>query len=633
MCGIIGAIGNVSDNCSDALSMIMHRGPDSHDYFRQPNIFLGHTRLSILDLSEKANQPMFSEDNRYVIIYNGEIYNHNEIRNSLESDFRFRTTSDTETVLNAYIKYGISCLKLLNGIFAFAIYDMEVHEIFIARDQFGVKPLYVYQDNEIFLFGSEIKSFLPFKINKELSPAAIFNYLQFLWSPGEQTPFNHVKKVLPGNYLKFRLFDFKNVKSVQYYNWSIPDSLVKISENTLIDALEEKLIKAVERQMLSDVPVGFFLSGGIDSSLLVAIARKLYPSRKLICFTIDVGNWGNGIEDFSDDLHYARKVAEALRVDLKIIKVDIDFIQMFDKMIWHLDEPQADAAPLNVLNIAKLARENGIKVLVGGAAGDDIFSGYRRHQALHYEKYFRYLPKYFGKGVQFVSKKIPSSKPFFRRVKKILESIDKSPVERQAGYYGWLPTELIRSLFTVNFKSKICNHDPYSFFYELEKELPRSSDELSRMLYWELKTFLVDHNLNYTDKMAMAVGVEVRVPFLDLELVEFSKLIPSELKMKGKETKYILKRVAERYLPMDIIYRPKTGFGAPVRKWITSDLQSMIEDRLSQERLEKRGIFDSKKVWELIEANKAGKIDASYSIWSLLAIESWLAQFVDADKY
>ena len=228
---------------------------------------------------------------------------------------------------------------------------------------------------------------------------------------------------------------------------------------------------------------------------------------------------------------------------------------------------------------------------------------------------------------------IPSNKPFFRRVKKILSSIDKSPVERQAGYFGWLPTEMVKSLFTQKWRSRLEQYDPYNYFYELEKHLQGTSHALTRMLYWEMKTFLVDHNLNYTDKMAMAEGVEARVPFLDLELVEFSKSIPSELKMKGKETKYILKKVAERYLPMDVIYRSKTGFGAPVRKWITTDLQPMIEERLSHERLAKRGIFDSKKVWELIEANKAGKIDASYSIWSLLAIESWLTQFVDTDKY
>lgn len=367
MCGIVGGIGTIKGDTKSILELISHRGPDSSGYYEQQDFFLGHTRLAIQDLSENGNQPMFSTDNRYVIVFNGEIYNHHEIRAELNEDFDFRSSGDTETVLNAYIKYGVPFLDKLNGIFAFAIYDNKEDEILIARDQFGVKPLYIYQDDDILLFGSEIKSFLTSAINKELSPAAFTIYLQFLWSPGELTPFTYVKKLLPGHYLKFKLSDYKKAKSIKYYQWIVPEQSNQISEKALVDILEEKLLKAVDRQMLSDVPVGFFLSGGLDSSLLVAMAKKLYPDRKFMCFTIDVGNWGiGGIEDFANDLEYAKKVATMLDVDLKIVKADFDILQMFDQMIWHLDEPQADAAPLNVLNIARLARENGIKVLISG---------------------------------------------------------------------------------------------------------------------------------------------------------------------------------------------------------------------------------------------------------------------------
>lgn len=633
MCGIVGGIGKFEKEAKEGLKLISHRGPDSSGCFLKHNLFLGHARLAIQDLSENGNQPMFSVDKRFVIIFNGEIYNHNEIRTEFKQEFDFRSSGDTETVLNAYIKYGIDFLNKLNGIFALAIYDTQKDEILIARDQFGVKPLYIYQDNDILLFGSELKAFLPWALNKELSAEAFVNYLEFLWSPGESTPFKKVKKILPGHYLKFKLSDYKDVQQIQYYQWIIPEVRSNISEEQVVDILEEKLLKAVDRQMLSDVPVGFFLSGGLDSSLLVAMARKLYPKREFSCFTIDVGNWGAGIEDFTNDLEYAKMVAVTLNVNLKIVKADVDIVQMFDQMIWHLDEPQADAAPLNVLNIAKLAQENGIKVLIGGTAGDDIFSGYRRHQALRYEKYIQRIPLSLRRVIQSFITILPSSRPLFRRLKKMMIGLDKLPIERQVAYFGWLSTYIVKGLFTKKWRAELSSYDPYDYFYQLAKDLPKYTDALTRMLYWEVKTFLVDHNLNYTDKMAMAVGVEARVPFLDLELVEFSKSIPSELKMRGNETKYLLKKVAERYLPMDVIYRPKTGFGAPVRQWITTDLQPMIEERLSYERLEKRGIFDPKKVWELIEANKAGKIDASYSIWSLLAIESWLTQFVDTDKY
>jgi len=632
MCGIAGYIGSVNWDASDVISLISHRGPDSNGYFTEDQVGLAHTRLSIQDLSENGSQPMFSADGRYVIIFNGEIYNHLEVRNHFSGEFNFRSTGDTETVLNAYIKYGPACLDMLNGIFALAIYDRKEKELFIARDQIGVKPLYFYNDDNRIIFSSELKTLLLFDIDRTLQPKAFMNYLAFLWSPGEMTPFERVRKLLPGHYIKLRPSEITVAKPVLYYQPKFDGTYLAMSEEHLINLLDNHLQNAVKRQMLSDVPVGFFLSGGLDSSLIVAIARKLFPEMEFPCFTIDIDSGGKVVEGFADDLSYAHKVAAYLKVNLNVVKADIDIVKDFDKMIWHLDEPQSDAAPLNVLNIATLARKKGIKVLLGGAGGDDIFSGYRRHQALRYEKNIQNIPLAIRKIFQSLDKMIPSNKPFFRRVKKILSSIDKSPVERQAAYFGWLPTEVVKSLFAQEWRSKLEQYDPYNYFYELEKHLPVKSHELTRMLYWEVKTFLVDHNLNYTDKMAMAVGVEVRVPFLDLELVEFSKSIPPELKMKGKETKYILKRVAERYLPMDVIYRPKTGFGAPVRKWITNDLKPMIEERLSDECLEKWGIFDSKKVWELIEANQTGRIDASYSIWSLLAIESWLAQFVDADK-
>jgi asparagine synthase (glutamine-hydrolysing) len=635
MCGIIGAIGisNSFKNIS-ALNLISHRGPDSLGSYFQNNVFLGHTRLSIQDLSENGNQPMYSSDQRYVIIFNGEIYNHQEIRAELLEEFEFKSSGDTETVLYGYIKYGVDILEKLNGIFAFAIYDTKLKDIIIVRDQFGIKPLYYYLDNQVFLFGSEVKSFLPYKINKEVSAHSLFNYLTFLWSPGELTPFKGVKKLLPGTYVKFNISELNDIKPIQYYQLQKRPLIIESHrEKEYIDKLEQYLLNAVKRQMLSDVPIGFFLSGGLDSSLLVAMARKLNPLLEIKCFTIDVDKNSGENEGFIDDLTYAKKVADYLKVDLNVVKADIDIVTMFDKMIWHLDEPQADAAPLNVLKIASLARDNNIKVLIGGAAGDDLFSGYRRHRALNFEKFFQYTPQLILKVIKYFANKLPTNVPIFRRIKKLSSNIDLSPIRRQLGYFAWLPENTVTSLFTDEWKKKVESYDPFNYFISLQKDLFNNATELDRMLYWELKTFLVDHNLNYTDKLGMAVGVEARVPYLDLDLVEFSRTIPTSLKMKGKETKYILKKVAERYLPNDVIYRPKTGFGAPVRQWITNDLKEIINERLSHEKLKKRGIFDADKVWQLISDNKNGKIDASYSIWTLLAIESWFIQFVDENSF
>lgn len=629
MCGIIGGISTKANWDKDKmLALIEHRGPDSKGCFEEGNIFLGHARLSIQDLSENGRQPLFSQDERYVIVFNGEIYNHIEIRNKLTAEFDFKSHSDTETILYAYIKYGEKCLTMFNGIFAFAIYDRHTKEIFIARDHFGVKPLYIYAEENSFLFSSELKAFLAFDIEKSLQKEAFANYLTFLWSPGDITPFKHVSKLLPGHYMHFSINNLIEAKPIKYYQIPFDGAYLNNTENELIDLLEEKLIKAVERQMLSDVPIGFFLSGGLDSSLIVAIAKKLFPDKKFPCFTIDTGE-SHKKEGFAYDLEYAKKVAAKLDVELFVVKADIDIVSDFDKMVWHLDEPQADPAPLNVLNIAKFAREKGIKVLLGGTGGDDIFSGYRRHQALKFENTFKLLPRQSGWLIKKMLQLFSSEKPIFRRLKKLAANIDKKQEKRLSGYFSWLDEGILNSLFSEKWKTALAGFTPTDYLEKLNLDIPNEKNLLNRMLYWEMKSFLVDHNFNYTDKMAMAVGVEARVPFLDVELLEFSTKIPPELKLKGGETKYILKKVAERYLDKEIIYRPKTGFGAPIRKWIINDMNDMINERLSIDNIQKRGIFNAEKVWELIEMNKKGKIDASYSIWTLLAIESWMEQFSD----
>lgn len=629
MCGIAGGVG-INDPQIDKVKLsISHRGPDSNGSFCEDELFLVHTRLAIQDLSDQANQPMFSEDGRYVIVFNGEIYNHQDIRKRIGTGASFRSTGDTETVLMSYIHFGEHCLNMLNGIFAMAIYDRQKRELFIARDQFGVKPLYIYfDDRDKLMFSSEIKTFLDFDISTTLSAEALANYLTYLWSPGTLTPFKNVTKLLPGHYLRIDVGKKISVNPVKYYQLDFNGIYSDQSEDELVDELEKKLLKAVERQMLSDVPVGFFLSGGLDSSLLVAMARKLYPSMILPCFTIDTSDLSRN-EGFADDLHYAKIVAKHLNVDLHVVRAEVDIVQDFDKMIWHLDEPQADAAPLNVFNISSFARNCGIKVLIGGAAGDDLFSGYRRHQALKYETYFKCIPLFIGKLIKGFANILPVDKTLFRRIRKITQYLDKNSEERLAGYFSWLDEDVMKSLFTEQFQQQLSGYSPLSFLIALNKDIPKESSLLNKMLYWEMKSFLVDHNLNYTDKLSMAVGVEARVPYLDKELVEFAIKIPPSLKLRDNETKYILKKVAERYLPKDVIYRPKTGFGAPVRKWITEDLKKTIDEKLSEIQIRKRGLFNYNAVQKLIKDNQAGKVDASYIIWGLLAIESWMTQFVD----
>lgn len=636
MCGIVGMIRTRSHSVEMGgdLSLLKHRGPDSEGSWQDETVWLGHTRLAIQDLSPNGRQPMQSADGRYVLVFNGEIYNHWDIRKTLEGEYAFRSTSDAETLLYALIEKGKNLLPLLNGIYAFAFYDCENRSLMVARDPMGVKPLYYYGTDEVFAWSSEMKAILPWVEQKDISVQALHNYLTFLWSPGEATPLRNVKKLLPGHCLYIEIEgETLNIIDTEFYRFPFTGEYLSMTdEAVLIDKVDRALRRAVERQLLSDVPVGFFLSGGLDSSLLVAIAKKMHPEQKYDCFTINTGEAEYTTDGFASDLHYARLVAKYLDVHLHVVEAQANVTEEFDRMVWHLDEPQADPAPLNVLNICRGARDKGIKVLIGGAAGDDLFSGYRRHQAVRVEKYLDKMPLWLKNIARWLCQNLPAHSTTGRRLKKLTADWDKSPAERLANYFAWLPEDRVKGLFTAKYRNLLQDYSPLVYLHHLDTLIPQEKNWLNKMLHWELKSFLVDHNLNYTDKLAMAVGIEVRVPFLDLDLVELACQLPPEIKMKGRETKYILKKVAERYLPHEIIYRPKTGFGAPIREWIKKDLSPLIEQRLSQEAIERWGIFDANAVQQLIADNQNGKIDAAYSVWTLLAIQSWLEQFANKNS-
>jgi asparagine synthase (glutamine-hydrolysing) len=623
MCGILATINQDVSLAQIALKNMEHRGPDAVGTFAYKNLCLGHLRLSIQDLSAAADQPMHNLDERYTIIFNGEIYNHWELRKQELETYIFKTKSDTETILALYIKYGEECLNMLNGIFAFVIFDKVRETLFVARDQFGVKPLYYSLSNSSFVCASELKALLPYVDTNEIDIHAIQDYLTFMWCPGEGTPLKTVSKLLPGSYLSIDLNDLSKTQNVRYYQLKFPNKITDVRPlEVWVDELELKLIAAVKRQLLSDAPIGFFLSGGLDSSLLVAIARKLLPDHRLKCYTIDSGESKDG---FSNDLFYARKVAKHLNVDLVEIKVDSSLVGMFDQIIWHLDEPESDPAPFNAFKIAEAARKDGIKVLIGGTAGDDIFSGYRRHQALLVDKYFDNIPMFLRKLIKTTIQSITSKKPFIRRLKKLTKSIDKTKIERLVGYFEWQNFDFVKSIFVTKYKNKLIKENKY--FKSLLEDVKSVESDLNKLLYLEIYTFLIDHNLNYTDKAGMANSVEIRVPYLDIDLVEFSTTIPPRFKMNGKQTKYILRKVAEKYLPNDVIYRSKAGFGVPIESWIRQDLDAFVVKELSKESINKSDIFDHERVSEIVTQNREGKINASYNIWSLLAMQSWIKQF------
>ncbi len=626
MCGIVGSINVRWDQ--DPLTAINHRGPDYQDSITYDNVYLGHTRLSIQDLSDAGNQPMQTPDGRFLLIFNGEIYNHWELRQQLvKKGYTFNSKSDSETLLNAWSEWGKESVKRFNGIFAFAIFDRIKSKLYITRDPFGIKPLYFYEKQNQLAFASELKAFI--KINNfdfNLNPESIVNYLTFLWSPGSNTMYKYVRKLLPG---KIKEIDTKTFKSVTYdinEKDYFRGEYFELSEDEWVKKIDIKLNEVVERQMISDAPLGFFLSGGLDSSLLVAIAKSQMTNQKLNCFTID--QFKNSKENFfEDDLPYAKKIAKELGLSLQIIDTRSDWIESFDQMVWQLDEPQADLAPINVSNISYHAKQAGIKVLLGGVGGDDIFSGYRRHQAIVFNNILKLFPANFLKLISKSFRIIPSYNSRINRLKKLTRDWGMSEINSIMGYFNWLPTnEYVNQLLSETVSNKVVNYNPYNYG---EKILSNSQNLsiIDKLLKVEQNTFLIDHNLNYTDKLSMIHGVEVRVPFLDLELVELAGHLPQEVKIKNNIPKYILKKVAEKYLPNEVIYRSKTGFGAPVHELLQNDFKGLIANDLNTDKIKKDNIFNHRTIAKMVSKNQKGDTNFSYNILSLLAIQSWLKQF------
>jgi asparagine synthase (glutamine-hydrolysing) len=632
MCGIAGCVGPVVPSARErALKGISHRGPDDTGEFTDAaaGVWLGHARLAIIDLSPLGHQPMMSDDGAASMVFNGEIYNYRELRAELEAaGHRFRGHSDTEVLLALYMAEGPRALERLNGIFALALWDARDQSLLVARDALGVKPLYyAAAPGGGFAFASEIKALLPLMPGaRELDAIALHRYLTYLWSPGEGTPLKGVRKLLPGEAMIVRggaiarkwtwyeLPVFRGVKPV-------------LTEAQAIRGTVDHVRRAVHRQLVADVPVGAFLSGGLDSSAVVAFAREVVPDIR--CFTIQsaLGDEAGMV----DDLPYAKRVAQHLGVPLDVVTIDASRMAAdVEAMIAQLDEPLADPAPLNVLYISRLAREQDRKVLLSGAGGDDLFTGYRRHLALQYERYWRWLPSPVRAGLERATQSLDQRKPLFRRMTKAFSGAGLSGDARVVNYFVWAREAQLLELYTPDFRAALGGHSASEPMLEFLAGLPASVQPLERMLALEQRFFLVDHNLTYTDKMSMAVGVETRVPFLDLDLVDFAASIPARFKQRGRTGKWVLKKAMEPFLPHDVIYRPKSGFGAPLRHWMRHELRPLVGDLLSETSLRNRGLFDPRAVQRLIAKNASGEVDAAYTLLSLLGIEIWCRAYLDA---
>ena len=633
MCGIAGFWGHFDQRLLEKMTeSISHRGPDDQGtcFLPEQGVGLGHRRLSIIDLSPRGKQPMWDEEKRAAISYNGEIYNFQELKRDLERNgFSFRSTSDTEVLLKLYLHKGVDMLQDLNGIFAFAIWDARKNALFLARDHLGVKPLYLSQTPMGFIFASEIKSLLQCAgLSRELNYDAVAYNLTYLWTPAPHTVLKDVEKLEPGFALWLEKGQLK--RKWRYYDLPYGQDMLPYSVDQAALAVAQAVEDAVRRQMVSDVEVGAFLSGGLDSSSVAAMATRHNNQKPLKCFTIGSNTASLKEEGFAEDVPYARKVAQYLGGELHEVMIGPEMFDDLQFMVRHLDEPQADLAPLNVYFISRLAREMGVKVLLSGAGGDDIFTGYRRHLALGWERWWTWLPLTLRVGLQRLTGSMPLGIPQMRRMAKMFQGAHLDQTERIVSYFQWIGKESLAPLFCGDLRPRMQELNLSGPLLHSLDQMPPDLPPTSKMMYLEAKHFLCDHNLAYTDKMSMAVGVETRVPLLDLDLVNLAVRLPWNLKQKNGTGKWIFKKSMEPFLPGDVIYRPKTGFGAPVRSWLQNKENPLVDDLLSPKTIRDRGIFSAEKVSGLKDSFWNHKADTGYTLLALACFELWMREFVDA---
>jgi asparagine synthase (glutamine-hydrolysing) len=630
MCGIAGYFGcERPDLLGDMARALSHRGPDGEGIWHdsEAGVGLAHRRLAIIDTSSAAAQPMESCNGRYRVVFNGEIYNFRALgRILVRQGYRFNLNSDTAILGPLYDRYGPAMLERLNGIFAFALWDSLERELFIARDRAGVKPLYYTAASNQIVFASELKALLcAAGIDRTLDLGAVHDYLVHLWSPGARTMLQSVSKLLPGHFIR------ANTAGIAIERWveSLPARAPVKAESAAAHTsrLAALFDEVVSDQCVSDVPVGAFLSGGVDSSAVVAamVATGHRPAQTY-CIGFDGQNMAD--EGFGDDLAYARSVARQLGVPLTPIMVKEVEATDIERLAWMLDEPQADPAALYVEAISAAARKDGIKVLMSGAGGDDIFSGYRRHQAAALRSQLGRMGKVIGAALSMAPAGRSATLRRLEKLKYMWGDGDDAFLMRSFEFNR--QEDAVACLLPeARYRNSCGGRQPPN---ALEEGLRASngSNLLERMLFMELQGFLPDHNLNYTDKASMAQGVEVRVPFLDERLLEFARGTPWFLKVRRGSTKWVLKQAVAPRLPKEVLTRAKTGFGAPVRRWIEGRLQPLVMDIVTSQSFRGRGIFNPQEVERLIRDAKTGRRDVAYLVLSIVVMELWMKRFLDA---
>lgn len=626
MCGIVGVI-NSNGAAADVPVLekmnrcIEHRGPDDDGFYIKENVGLAMRRLSIIDVAH-GKQPMHNQDKTAWIVFNGEIYNFQELRADLEKQGdRFYTHSDTEVILHLYDKYGVDCVQHLRGMFAFAIWDEREKSLFIARDRVGKKPLlYSHRSNGDLIFGSEFRSLLAHPaISREVDYEAIHHYLTFLCVPAPLTAYQQIRKLEPAHWLRW-----KNGEVETKCYWSLDFSKkIKITQPEAEEETLRILREATRLRMIAEVPLGAFLSGGVDSSAVVALMAQ-ESAKPIKTFSI-----GFEEQDFSE-LKYAKKVAEHIGAEHHEFIVKPNALEVLPILVEHYGEPYADSSAIPTYYVARETRKH-VTVALNGDGGDESFGGYERYVAMNMANKYQRLPLFFRQQIiEKIVNAIPAQvtkRNLTRNVKGFVNVASMPPIERYLRLVSSFSKQIQAETYTEQFQHEMAGKESVKF---IEPFLTQKNLTLvDAMLLADIKTYLPNDLLVKVDIASMAVSLEARSPLLDHHLIEFAASLPDKFKINGLQTKYLLKKVASRLVPKEVIYRKKMGFGIPLTHWFRGELNPFLREVLLSEKSLQRGIIKPEIVKKLVETHTNAVSDNTFQLWTLLMLELWFNRFID----
>ncbi len=633
MCGIYGIV-NLKPAGAPGQALVsrmgrvmLHRGPDDSGQYFGRDVVLGMRRLSIIDLSG-GHQPISNEDGTVWVVCNGEIYNFQELRKSLEqSGHVFRSKSDAEVLVHLYEQEGLDFLRSLRGMFAIALWDAARSRLVLARDRLGEKPLYFREEASRLLFASEIKAILEDdEVPRRMNTAALPEYLTLGYVPAPHTLFEGIRKLLPGHCL---IVERGEVRDREYWDVRF-DEVEELSEREWIERIREKFLETVRSQMVSDVPLGAFLSGGLDSSAIVS-AMSRFSGQPVKTYSIGF----EGEDTYYNELPYARRVAEAFGTDHHEIIVRPEVSELLPRLIWHLDEPIGDSAFVTTYLVSRMARES-VTVILSGVGGDELFGGYRRYLGDSLRRYYNLLPGVLrSRWLPALLARLPQDrhspwKNNLRYASAFANSAEWDPVSRYLSYM---------TAFSPEVRDRLLQASPGNGAGSASVTLEgyfhkcRDADSLHQLIYVDLKSSLADDLLALTDKMSMAASLECRAPFIDYELVELTSRMPSRYKVRGLTLKYLLKKVIEPWVPREILRRKKRGFGAPMGAWLRHDLKGLLEETLAESQIRKRGLFEVEAVREIIASHQAHQRDYTDALLALINLELWCRIFLDGNDW